>query len=108
MKGLFKAVFNKEAYFPRDQFFVEYYKNFEKLNPVDKCEIIEEIQIHLQEEYDRNRKLADREYASTNNEGDFDYRSGYHSGEILYSKNRPIEISEQLRKYNISFKKIQR
>lgn len=100
MKGLFRAVFDKEAYFPKDQFFIKYYKDFEKIKPDEKCRIIEEIQFHLQKDYDRNRKLADREYSNTNNEGDWDYRSGYHSGEILYSKKRPIEISQHLREYN--------
>jgi|TARA_R100000482_G_scaffold93724_1_gene39018 hypothetical protein len=100
MKGLFRAVFDKQAYFPKDQFFIKYYKDFEKLEPDEKCRIIEEIQFHLQKEYDRNRKLADREYSTTNNEGHWDYRSSYRVDEILYDKKRPIEVSENLKRYN--------
>jgi len=100
VRGLFRAVRNKNGGKPSTEFFVKYFQQFEKLNPVEKCEIIEEVQIHLQKEYDKNRKLADREYSKTNNEGDWDYRSGYHADEILYSKDRPVEISEQLRRYN--------
>jgi hypothetical protein len=51
-------------------------------------------------EYDRNRKLADREYSTTNNEGHWDYRSSYRVDEILYDKKRPIEVSENLKRYN--------
>ena len=100
MKGLFRAVRNKNGGKPSTEFFVKYFQQFEKLNPVEKCEIIEEIQIHLQKEYDNNRKLADLEYSKTNNEGDWDYRSGYHANEILDSKDRQVKISENIRMYN--------
>mgnify|MGYP003117341836 CR=1 FL=1 len=99
MKGLFRAVFNKNKRKPKERFHIKYFNIFEKLNHDEKCRIIEEIQIHLQKEYDKYRKLADSEYANTNNEGDWDYRSGYHS-EILYDRNRPREISEWLKRYN--------
>tara|TARA_B100001939_G_scaffold203034_1_gene174553 strand:+ start:96 stop:287 length:192 start_codon:yes stop_codon:yes gene_type:complete len=61
MKGLFRAVFDKEAYFPKDQFFIKYFKDFEKLEPYEKCAIIEEIQFHLQKEYDRNAKIYNQQ-----------------------------------------------
>ena len=61
MKGLFRAVFDKEAYFPKDQFFIKYFKDFEKIKPDEKCRIIEEIQFHLQKEYDRNAKIYNQQ-----------------------------------------------
>lgn len=100
MKGLFRVIYNSNREKPSEQFFIKYFDRFKKLNAVEKCEIIEEIQIHLQKEYDRNRALADREYSTTNNEVHWDYRSSFGVDEILYDKKRPIEISENLKRYN--------
>jgi hypothetical protein len=44
-----------------DQFFIKYFKDFEKLEPDEKCAIIEEIQFHLQKEYDRNAKIYNQQ-----------------------------------------------
>lgn len=61
MKGLFRAVFTQKPGKPKDQFLIKYFKDFEKLEPDEKCAIIEEIQFHLQKEYDRNAKIYNQQ-----------------------------------------------
>ena len=94
MKGLLRAVFNKDARKSKDELFLKHTKFYEKLSAWDKCCIIEQIQAELQKEYDKNSSLYYSNIAKV--EGTvIDYRASYHAGRI-YEKD--LDRADRARK----------
>ena len=78
MKGLFRAVYNKEGALVSDKYHIEFYNIWDKYDYFDKCCVIEYLQTVLSEEYEKNRELYYKEIEQRN-EGD----SGFHVIEKL-------------------------
>ena len=57
MKGLFKCIYDSNEKKPSKIFQLHFFAEFKKLNPQDKCDIIECIQYQLQKEYDINKEI---------------------------------------------------
>ena len=57
MKGILRAVFNKDARKEKDRLFIKCTNFYDKLSAWDKCCMIEQIQADLQKEYDKNASL---------------------------------------------------
>tara|TARA_R100000655_G_scaffold52345_5_gene90135 strand:- start:3688 stop:3933 length:246 start_codon:yes stop_codon:yes gene_type:complete len=57
MKALFKCVYDSNKKKFSETFQLHFFATFKKLDPQDKCDIIEYIQYQLQKEYDINKEI---------------------------------------------------
>tara|TARA_R100000654_G_scaffold61603_1_gene88530 strand:- start:451 stop:717 length:267 start_codon:yes stop_codon:yes gene_type:complete len=81
MKGVLRAVFNKDARKEKDRLFIKCTNFYNKLSAWDKCCMIEQIQADLQKEYDKNASLYYSKIAKVDGQV-IDYRASYEANRV--------------------------